>query len=212
MQGVPPATVAEFTLGLNGLPDNYDGELSRSQRLCYNPLSTGITVSLVDGYNLPVRISNNKGCPVADCPVDLGPNCPAEIQGPFDSNGFPVGCKSACEAGLGGDPGMLIFTNHYCKTFSDIVFTPANNPNCCTGSHNTPATCPPSGVQYYSYFSTSPSASSACPRDADCMNGRAKLPQQLRIRVRRVERYRALDLRRQPRGRLHHHLLPLKIL
>ncbi|TFK94007.1 thaumatin-like protein [Polyporus arcularius HHB13444] len=111
--GVPPATVAEFTLGLNGLPDNYD-------------------VSLVDGYNLPVRISNNKGCPVADCPVDLGPNCPAEIQGPFDSNGFPVGCKSACEAGLGGDP--------------------ANNPNCCTGSHNTPATCPPSGVQYYSYF------------------------------------------------------------
>ena len=33
---------------------------------------------------------------------------------------------------------------------------PANNPNCCTGTHNTPATCPPTGVQFYSYFSASP--------------------------------------------------------
>ncbi|RDX57534.1 thaumatin-like protein [Polyporus arcularius HHB13444] len=110
--GVPPATLAEFTLGLNGLPDNYD-------------------VSLVDGYNLPVRIDNNKGCPVADCPVDLAPSCPAEIQGPFDADGDPVGCKSACLAGLDN---------------------PADSANCCTGSHNMPATCPPSGVKYYSYF------------------------------------------------------------
>ncbi|KAI0787891.1 thaumatin-like protein [Fomes fomentarius] len=110
--GVPPATVAEFTLGINGGPDNYD-------------------VSLVDGYNLPVRVDNNKGCPVADCPVDLGPNCPAELKGPFDSDGFPVGCKSACTAGLGD---------------------PTNNSNCCTGTHDTAATCPPSGVQYYDYF------------------------------------------------------------
>jgi len=27
-----------------------------------------------------------------------------------------------------------------------------NSANCCSGSHNTPQTCPPSGVQYYSYF------------------------------------------------------------
>ncbi|EJF64590.1 thaumatin-like protein [Dichomitus squalens LYAD-421 SS1] len=111
--GVPPASLAEFTLGINGLPDNYD-------------------VSLVDGYNLPIRVSNNAGCPVADCPVDLGPNCPAPLKGPFDSSGFPVGCKSACLAGLGGDP--------------------ANNYDCCTGSHNTAATCPSSNVDYYSYF------------------------------------------------------------
>lgn len=32
-------------------------------------------VSLVDGYNLPVSITNNVGCGVADCPVDLGPDC-----------------------------------------------------------------------------------------------------------------------------------------
>ncbi|KAI0710079.1 thaumatin-like protein [Earliella scabrosa] len=110
--GVPPASLAEFTLGTNGLPDNYD-------------------VSLVDGYNLPVRISNNKGCHVADCPVDLGPNCPAQLKGPFDSTGFPVGCKSACLAGLGD---------------------PVNNPNCCTGSFNNPNTCKASGVAFYSYF------------------------------------------------------------
>ncbi|KAF9225917.1 Osmotin, thaumatin-like protein [Gyrodon lividus] len=110
--GVPPASLAEFTLGSGGV-DYYD-------------------VSLVDGYNLPVSITNNVNCGIADCPVDLGPGCPAPLQGPYDSTGFPVGCKSACEANLDGDP--------------------TNSPNCCTGQYNTPATCPSSGVEYYSYF------------------------------------------------------------
>jgi hypothetical protein len=64
-------------------------------------------VSLVDGYNLPVRIDNDKGCPVPECAVDLGPNCPAPLKGPYDSTGFPVGCKSACEANLDGNPSTL---------------------------------------------------------------------------------------------------------
>ncbi|KAI0752643.1 thaumatin-like protein [Daedaleopsis nitida] len=110
--GVPPATVAEFTLQGDGSQDWYD-------------------VSLVDGYNLPMRVTNNVGCPVPDCPVDLGPNCPAALKGPLDSSGFPVGCKSACFAGLGD---------------------PVNNPNCCTGTHSQPGNCPASGVQYYDYF------------------------------------------------------------
>ncbi|KII91787.1 hypothetical protein PLICRDRAFT_520915 [Plicaturopsis crispa FD-325 SS-3] len=114
--GVPPATVAEFTLSGGGTTDNYD-------------------VSLVDGYNLPMSVTNNVGCPVGDCPVDLGPNCPSALQGPYDSSGFPVGCRSACQAGLSPDP--------------------ANSPDCCTGDHNTAATCPPSGVDYYSYFKNS---------------------------------------------------------
>ena len=71
---MPPATVAEWTLGDGQGLDNYD-------------------VSLVDGYNLPMRITNNQGCPVAECAVDLGPNCPAALKGPYDSSGFPVGCK-----------------------------------------------------------------------------------------------------------------------
>ncbi|KAF5348842.1 hypothetical protein D9756_009712 [Leucocoprinus leucothites] len=119
--GVPPASVAEWTLAgasADGL-DWYD-------------------VSLVDGYNLPMKISNNKGCPVAECPVDLGPDCPAPLKGPYDSSGFPVGCKSACVANLDGNQG--------------------NSPNCCSGSHSTPGTCPSSGVAYYSYFK------SRCPR------------------------------------------------
>ncbi|KZT71834.1 Osmotin, thaumatin-like protein [Daedalea quercina L-15889] len=112
--GVPPATLAEFTLGgTTGAPDYYD-------------------VSLVDGYNLPMSITNNVGCSVADCPVDLGPDCPSALIGPYDSSGFPVGCKSACEADLDGDP--------------------TNSPNCCTGDYDTAATCPSSGVEYYSYF------------------------------------------------------------
>ncbi|KAJ7177830.1 thaumatin [Mycena filopes] len=111
--GVPPATLAEFNLGAGGT-DFYD-------------------VSLVDGYNLPMRIDNNVGCGIPSCPVDLGPNCPAALKGPFDSTGFPVGCRSACNVdALNGNA--------------------ANSPNCCSGTHNTLATCPSSGVLDYSYF------------------------------------------------------------
>jgi len=116
--GVPPASLAEFTLGGTTGTDNYD-------------------VSLVDGYNLPIRVDNNQGCPVPECAVDLGPNCPAALQGPFDSTGFPVGCKSACDANLSGNP--------------------SNSPNCCSGQFDTPQTCPSSGVEFYSYFKN------ACP-------------------------------------------------
>jgi len=106
--GVPPATLCEFTLSEGNGTDNYD-------------------VSLVDGFNIPVRIDNNHGCPVASCPVDLNPNCPAPLKGPSDSKGVAVGCKSACLA-LGGSG------------------------NCCSGPQSTPSTCPSSGVAYYSYF------------------------------------------------------------
>ncbi|KAJ7595252.1 thaumatin-like protein [Mycena floridula] len=109
--GVPPATVAEFTFQGDGFQDFYD-------------------VSLVDGYNLPMRISNTKGCHVADCPVDLGPNCPANLKGPFDNVGFPVGCKSSC----------LVDPN------------PSNSPTCCSGQFASPGACPNSGVPSYGYF------------------------------------------------------------
>ncbi|KAF8639201.1 hypothetical protein AX17_001687, partial [Amanita inopinata Kibby_2008] len=83
--GVPPATLAEFTLTAGGNLDYYD-------------------VSIVDGANLPMRIDNTVGCGIPSCPVDLGPNCPSPLKGPFDSSGFPVGCKSACYANLDGNP------------------------------------------------------------------------------------------------------------
>ncbi|KAF9448443.1 Osmotin, thaumatin-like protein [Macrolepiota fuliginosa MF-IS2] len=68
--GVPPATVAEWTLEADGNRDFYD-------------------VSLVDGFNFPMRITNNKGCPVADCPTDLNPECPSPLREPQDSSGNP---------------------------------------------------------------------------------------------------------------------------
>jgi hypothetical protein len=53
-QGVPPATLAEWTLSGDGNRDFYD-------------------VSVVDGYNIPMRIDNDAHCPVcappAACPV-----------------------------------------------------------------------------------------------------------------------------------------------
>ncbi|VDC04533.1 unnamed protein product [Peniophora sp. CBMAI 1063] len=79
--GVPPATVAEFTLVPDGA-DNYD-------------------VSLVDGFNIPVEVTVTAGCPTASCTVDLDPNCPANLQ-LKDASGTIVGCKSDCLAT--GDP------------------------------------------------------------------------------------------------------------
>lgn len=70
-------------------------------------------VSLVDGYNLPMSVTSD-GCAKADCPVDLGPNCPAPLKGPLDASGNAVGCKSACFANLDGNQ--------------------ADSANCCSGA------------------------------------------------------------------------------
>ncbi|KAH9051406.1 Osmotin thaumatin-like protein [Lactarius deliciosus] len=131
--GCSPATVAEFTLSTD--PNSF--------------LISVFAVSLVDGYNLPMRINNNKGCGIPLCGVDLGPNCqPRTTQRTIRLDRFPVGCKSACVAGLAPDPN--------------------NSPNCCTGSHNTAATCPPSGNQIaqiyvYAYDESSGDALFSCP-------------------------------------------------
>ncbi|TRM64423.1 thaumatin [Schizophyllum amplum] len=110
--GVPPASVAEWTLSAEGDSDWYD-------------------VSLVDGFNLPVSVTPSTDCQVASCPTDLNPDCPAELQ-LTGADGSIVGCKSACFANLDGNQ--------------------QDSGNCCSGSHSTADTCPPSGVQYYDYF------------------------------------------------------------
>lgn len=111
--GVPPATVAEWTLNGDDSQDYYD-------------------VSLVDGFNLPMQITNNVGCSVAGCTADLNSVCPSVLKGPTNSSGDTLGCQSACDANLSGDT--------------------TDSPNCCSGSYSTAATCPPSGVEYYSFF------------------------------------------------------------
>ena len=87
-QGVPPITLAEISLRQTDGNDFYD-------------------VSIVDGYGLPVRVTPSaSACHVTECAIDLGPICPAALQGPFDSNGFPLGCKSACFVNLDGNPSV----------------------------------------------------------------------------------------------------------
>ncbi|CAG9807634.1 unnamed protein product [Chironomus riparius] len=104
--GVPPASLAEFTLDGWGDQDYYD-------------------VSLVDGYNLPIKINlipgtyrkTNNGkydCTPAGCYRDLNEICPNELA--VKQNGWTVACKSACAA---------FNTDEYC----------------CRGAHNTPQTC-----------------------------------------------------------------------
>jgi len=106
--GQTPATLAEITFNGAGGLDFYD-------------------VSLVDGYNLPIKMrpvagtftTGNGGmydCKEAGCASDLNKSCPQELAVKF--NGRTVGCKSACEA---------FNTDAYC----------------CRGAHNTPKTCPP---------------------------------------------------------------------
>ncbi|KAE9403459.1 Osmotin, thaumatin-like protein [Gymnopus androsaceus JB14] len=109
-------TVAEWTLGSSA--DWYD-------------------VSLVDGFNIPMEITNTANCNIASCLADLNTDC---------SNGTLAGCKSACDADLGGDA--------------------SDSSACYTGSH-TAEKCPGSGVPDYDYFKGSWPDAYAYPYDED---------------------------------------------
>lgn len=75
--GIPPTSLAEFTLNGGGNVDYYD-------------------VSLVDGYDLPIAISSDGGaCGGPTCTSDLLATCPAELQ-KRDRAGRVVACLSAC--------------------------------------------------------------------------------------------------------------------
>ncbi|GAA5976355.1 hypothetical protein JCM5350_001430 [Sporobolomyces pararoseus] len=78
--GVPPATLAEFTL---------------------TPTQDWYDISNVDGSNLPISITNNKNCPSPACKRDLN-NC---VVSKFNKNGTQVvGCLTSCAANLDGNP------------------------------------------------------------------------------------------------------------
>ncbi|EFJ12948.1 hypothetical protein SELMODRAFT_123421, partial [Selaginella moellendorffii] len=95
--GVPPATLAEFALAYVN-QNLYDVSL------------------VVDGYNLPLRITLEKNCKSPGCYSDLNAMCPKELQ--VSKDNWVIGCKSACE---------VFQTDAYC----------------CRGAHSTPETCPP---------------------------------------------------------------------
>ncbi|EFJ08050.1 hypothetical protein SELMODRAFT_236128 [Selaginella moellendorffii] len=97
--GATPVTLVEIKLNGFSSKDFYD-------------------VSLVDGYNLPVRMYPlSSGCTNVGCHSDVNAVCPQELQ-VRNSGGHVVACKSACEA------------------FQTDAF-------CCRGNHSTPQTCSP---------------------------------------------------------------------
>ncbi|KIY68976.1 Osmotin thaumatin-like protein [Cylindrobasidium torrendii FP15055 ss-10] len=105
--GVPPATVAEWTLEGDGFQDWFD-------------------VSVVDGFNIPAKIDNNVGCGVPSCPVDLNPLCPSELSANYHhADGSAAGCLTACKAGLAPD----LQNDPYCCTG-----TYATGPEACPAS------------------------------------------------------------------------------
>lgn len=87
----------------------------------------GYDVSLVDGFNLEMSITNNVECAAPECKVDLNTGCPREDMKVVDPSGKVVGCKTSC-------------------TVSQL------ETDCCSGAHATPDTCPISGVRYYDHF------------------------------------------------------------
>ncbi|CAE6427765.1 unnamed protein product [Rhizoctonia solani] len=108
--GLPPATFAEFTLGANA-QDYTD-------------------VSLVDGFNLPMRISNTGG----------------RSKGPWTPTALSLPARQVFYRAASSP------TNSFQSACLAQISPPSNSPSCCTGDFQTPATCPPSGVEYYSYF------------------------------------------------------------
>jgi len=96
-------------------------------------------------YNLPMSITTNVSCPVANCAVDLGPICPEVLRGPFDATGFALGCKTSCFANLDGHPGARV--SHVGFYVESLKLREDDSPNCCSGSFNKPETCPVQGIR-----------------------------------------------------------------
>ncbi|XP_062186183.1 thaumatin-like protein 1b [Phragmites australis] len=112
----PPVSLVEVTLAApgSGGQDFYD-------------------VSLVDGFNVPVRVAPSGGggdCRPAACAGDVNAMCPSDLRVVAASGSSVVACRSACNA------------------YGSARY-------CCTGQYGSPATCGP--TNYSQVFK------SACP-------------------------------------------------
>ncbi|KAL3579864.1 hypothetical protein D5086_017699 [Populus alba] len=101
------------------------------------------TVSLVDGFNLPMTVTPHEGkgvCPVVGCRANLLSTCPDELK--FRSPaGHVVGCKSGCEAFRTDE---LCCRNHYnspqtCRASSFSEFFKHACPATFTYAHDSPS-------------------------------------------------------------------------
>nr|ABU97465.1 thaumatin-like protein [Aleuroglyphus ovatus] len=148
--GVPPVSLAEFTLdGWQG-QDYYD-------------------VSLVDGYNLPIAILPIDGtfrkvgggqydCNQAGCKSDINAHCPAELA-LKNGGGATVACKSAC---------MAFNTDEYCCRGAH------NRPETCKSRDwkvNYPAIFKQSCPDAYSYAYDDTSSTFTCHSNGGIKTG-----------------------------------------
>ncbi|XP_042500670.1 thaumatin-like protein 1b [Macadamia integrifolia] len=77
---IPPATLAEFTIGSNSADQEF------------------YDVSLVDGFNLPLSVTPQGGtgdCKTVGCSANVNSVCPSELSAK-GSDGTTIACKSAC--------------------------------------------------------------------------------------------------------------------
>ncbi|KAK3227776.1 hypothetical protein Dsin_007638 [Dipteronia sinensis] len=128
--GTPPVTLVEITV-----------QADKTKLSFYD-------VSLVDGYNLPVKVTTKQAspnCTIKGCVKNLKSSCPQELQ-VLNKNGQVVACKSACLA------------------FNLDSF-------CCRNEFGTPQKCKPSLYSktfkeacpaYYSYAFDMPSPLVTC--------------------------------------------------
>ena len=88
---------------------------------------------------------------------------------------------------------------------------PANSPNCCSGSYNTPQTCSASGVSYYHYFSQLFGRTPSSDSQVYLHIYRGSMPRHLLLPFRRKQRNCPVDLRLQPFLRLYHRVLSINV-
>ncbi|CAH8363986.1 unnamed protein product [Eruca vesicaria subsp. sativa] len=140
--GVPPTTLAEFTVG-SGVSgkDFYD-------------------VSLVDGYNVEMGIKPQGGsgdCKYAGCVADVNNVCPNELRVMDPRTGIIAACKSACAAfnspefcctGAHATPGTCSPT-HYsvmfknaCPSAYSYAYDDATSTFTCSGANYLITFCP----------------------------------------------------------------------
>ncbi|KAL5992005.1 hypothetical protein ACLOJK_012917 [Asimina triloba] len=136
--GKAPATLAQFSL-----------------HHAHNDQSS-YSVSLVDGFNLPMTVTPHEGkgqCPVVGCRADLLPSCPQELQlkNPY---GHVVACKSGCEA-FGTDA------------------------LCCRNHYNSPATCTMS--KYSKFFKDACPATYTYAHDTPSLTHNCVEPRELKV-------------------------------
>lgn len=116
VSGKPPVTLAEFTFTSELVFYDLRSERSGVSAFDLTHRSFG---SLVDGYNLPLRITpSNSSCFSVGCLEDVNLNCPSELRVQTDSH-ETIGCKNAC---------LLL---------NDDL-------HCCRGQFNSAAKCNPS--------------------------------------------------------------------